>query len=369
MPLFPHFLRRLENSKKTASMSPTAVRADDLKALVGILSNAVDVVTAEYAKGGHVVPSLDSTEPACAQLGFAVASPGHVMTNKSYGYYEPSALLVACNAKVADILLDKPDGMHISEIAKASRLDQGKLGRIIRMLVTKHCFREVKPDVFANNRLSVKLLSTDPVSGLVGHIEALFDPKSGHSSLAADTSFKRAHGCPVFDYYGTPEGNKRLDAMVGWGDVTGKGNLPKAYPWSTCQPGTIVCDVGGGNGHIMLDLVGSVPQLKIVVQDTPAVIEQAKELWSKDKPDSVQSGSVRFEAMDFLKDAPVASCDFYYLRHVLHDWPDSECLKILQNVRKAAQWSSKLLLHEFVLQHVVRGSGSAIEEVNVPGFL
>ncbi|KAF5339494.1 hypothetical protein D9757_014699 [Collybiopsis confluens] len=381
------------------TLDPTATRAEDLNALVGILSNAVNIITAEYAKEDHVVPSLDSTEPgpfdapenmsavlsnavrtveaACAQLSFAVASPGHVMTNKSYGYYEPSALLVVCNAKVADILLSKPDGMHISEIAKASGLDQGKLGRIIRMLVTKHCFREVKPDVFANNRLSIKLLSTDPVSGLVAHMadevqkgaaffnEALSDPKSSHSSLVTDTSFARAHGCAVFDYYESPEGKKRLDvkrfsqAMVGWGAVTGKSNLSKAYPWSACRPGTTVCDVGGGNGHVTLDLVRSMPQLKIIVQDTPSVMEQAKELWGKDKSDFVHSNSVRFEAIDFLKDAPVASCDFYYLRHVLHDWPDSECLKILQNIRKAVQLSN-----EFVLQHAVRGSG--VEEAPEP---
>ncbi|KAF5335915.1 hypothetical protein D9757_005092 [Collybiopsis confluens] len=398
-------------------MIPTTIQAENLKALVDILFNAVNVVTTEYAKGGHLVPSLDSTEPgpfdapenvspalfnavrtieaACAQLSFvAVASPGHVMTNNlSYGYYEPSALLVVCNAKVADILLDKPDGMHISEIAKASGLNEGKLGRIIRMLVTKHCFREVKPDIFANNRLSIKLLSTDPVSACVGTMtdevqkgavflnEALFDPESGHSSLATDTAFKRAHGYSFFDYYGrvmlcfdvlsqyvcalTRE--KRFSqAMVGWGAVTGKGNLSKAYPWSTCRPGTTVCDIGGGNGHIMLDLIKSAPQLKAIIQDTPTVIEHGKELWGNDRPDLVQSGSVRFKAIDFFKDTPVACCDFYYLRHVLHDWPDFECFKILQNIRNAAQSSSKLLLHEFVLQHAVRGSGGMIEEAPEP---
>ena len=32
----------------------------------------------------------------------------------------------------------------------------------------------VKPNVFANNRISMQLVSTNPVSGLIGNMSALF---------------------------------------------------------------------------------------------------------------------------------------------------------------------------------------------------
>ncbi|KAF9465798.1 S-adenosyl-L-methionine-dependent methyltransferase [Collybia nuda] len=401
MPLPRFNFRRQSNTKKSEPMSKPNSQAlpsnpEGLTSLVNIISDAVKVVISEYGQAGHAVPSLESTAPgpfdapedmslalskavrtieaACAQLSYAVASPGHILANKSYGYYEPAALLVVCNAKVADVLAEKPDGMHISEIAKATGLDQNKLGRVLRMLATRHCFREVSPDIFANNRLSIKLQSKDPVAGLVGHMtdevhkgavflnEALSDSKTGPSLSVADTSFVRGHGCSPFDYYETPEGKLRLDrfsqAMIGWGAVTGKGMLPKVYPWGACQPGTTICDVGGGNGHIMLDLVSPFPQLKFVIQDTPAVLEQAKELWGKERPDFVQKSLVSFQPLDFFKETPVASCDYYYLRHVLHDWPDAECIKVLNNVHKAVKPGSKLLLHELVLQHVVRQDGA-----------
>jgi hypothetical protein len=35
------------------------------------------------------------------------------------------------------------------------------------------------------------------------------------------------------------------------------------------------------------------------------------------------------------------------MRFVLHDWADSECVKILQNLRKVAAPHSKLILFEF----------------------
>jgi hypothetical protein len=40
------------------------------------------------------------------------------------------------------MLVDKPDGVHVDELARNSGLDAGKLGRILRMLVTRHCFSE-----------------------------------------------------------------------------------------------------------------------------------------------------------------------------------------------------------------------------------
>lgn len=45
-------------------------------------------------------------------------------------------------AKIADLLLDKPDGLHVDELAKKSGLDAGKLGRILRVLATQHTFKE-----------------------------------------------------------------------------------------------------------------------------------------------------------------------------------------------------------------------------------
>ena len=96
---------------------------------------------------------------------------------------------VVITFKIPDILLDQPNGMHVVEISKRSGVEQGKLGRILRLLATKHVFREgalhcftfslplkavclmilcvlVTKDVFANNRLSMQLLSTNPLSNL-----------------------------------------------------------------------------------------------------------------------------------------------------------------------------------------------------------
>ncbi|KIJ34904.1 hypothetical protein M422DRAFT_262863 [Sphaerobolus stellatus SS14] len=369
----------------------------DVVALVNLISSTAQEILAEYSKAGQEVPSLDSTdsgpfdapekvsaglakairtiEAACGQLSFTVASPGHVMTNKAYAFEEPAGMLVALNAKVADHLLDKPEGLHVDELAQKSGLDGGKLGRILRMLATKHCFREVTPNVFANNRLSMQMVSTNPVSGLIGsmtdeafrggsHLNAaLTDPKTASSTSADDSPFHRAHGVSLFGFYESPVGSKLggrfVQAMVGWGEVTGKAMLPKVYAWENVLENATLCDVGGSSGHMVLDLMKEYPKLKAIIQDLPPVVEQAKEFWTKENPQAIEKQRVEFVPLDFLKETPVPNCDFYYLRHILHDWPNSDCQKILSNIRNAMGPKSRLLIHEFVLQHAVRDTSEA----------
>ncbi|KIJ38737.1 hypothetical protein M422DRAFT_231092 [Sphaerobolus stellatus SS14] len=363
-------------------------------ALANLISSTAQALIAEYSKLGQNIPALDSVEvgpldapenvppslakviqtieAACAQLSFTVASPGHVMTN----YQEPVCMSVVLNAKIADHLLDKPEGLHVDELAIRSGLDGSKLVRIMRMLATKHCFREVKPNVFANNRLSMQLVSSNPVSRLIGHLsdvgfgggsllkETLTDPDTAFSTATEASPFYKAYGMSVFELHES----RFAEAMVGWSKVTGKGILPKvAYGWENASENATWCDVGGSNGHVTLNLLKQYPKLKGIIQDLPPVMEEAKQYWAKEHSEAIEKGRVEFVPLDFLKNSPVPNCDFYYLRYILHAFPDSDCQTILSNVRKAMGPNSRLLIHEFVLQHAVRdSSGAAVDQAPEP---
>ncbi|KAG9218403.1 hypothetical protein CCMSSC00406_0007996 [Pleurotus cornucopiae] len=367
--------------------------SNDLTTLVKLISDSVAVVVSEYAKVGHAPPALESTdqdpfhspelmserlrtaiktiEAACAQLSASVASPGHVVTNKAYNFVEPVCMRVALNARISDHLLDKPKGLHTDELGRLSDQDPWKLGRILRTLATNHIYTEVVPNVFANNRLSMKLLSTDPVSSLAGHMsdevmkagvvmgDVLEDPTTCKSYRMEDCAFQRAHSVSVFNYYDGPARAHAFErfgqAMVGWAQVTGRAMLPKIYPWDSLPTNATVVDVGGGNGHATLDLLKAFPALKIIVQDTRASAIQGRAYWEKEYPSALQEQKVDFIGFDFLTETPVTGGTVYYLRHVLHDWPDDDCVKILTNVRKSVGPQSKLLINEFVPQYIVRG--------------
>ncbi|KAF8812640.1 hypothetical protein BYT27DRAFT_7086444, partial [Phlegmacium glaucopus] len=91
-----------------------------------------------------------------------------------------------------DILQEKPARVHISEIGQKSAR---KAGRVLRILASMHIFREgvnpnelvdlskklnlyqlkneVSENVFANNRLSMQLLSGNALSSLGLHLSVL----------------------------------------------------------------------------------------------------------------------------------------------------------------------------------------------------
>ncbi|KAF9068144.1 S-adenosyl-L-methionine-dependent methyltransferase [Rhodocollybia butyracea] len=389
-----NFANSTQNNEDTDMPNNTNFDNSHLTALTDLINKAVQDVIAEYATFGQPVPSLDTLTPgpftvpeetparltkaiqiieaACAQLSYTVAPPGSVMINKSLEHEEPACLLVVTDARIADFLLDKPDGLPASELAVLSGLDASKLTRILRLLATRHCFKEVKPGVFANNRLSMKLLSSDPVSSIVGLLtdeslrasaylnETITDPKS---EVDDGIPFKRATGHSFFDYHKTPQGLKKGErfprAMLGWGDVTGKGFLAKVYPWPSYPSGTTICDIGGGNGHVTMALMKAQPHLKLVLQDQPQVIEMARKvLLDQRTPTAIEEQRIQFVPFDFFKDAAVEGCDFYYVRRFslldLRDWPDAESEVILKNVRRSMKPGSKVIIHDTVLRDAVR---------------
>ncbi|KAE9404103.1 S-adenosyl-L-methionine-dependent methyltransferase [Gymnopus androsaceus JB14] len=357
-------------------------------ALTDLINKAVQDVIAEYAAVGQAVPSLDTLYPgpftvpedtptrltkavqiieaACAQLSHTVAPPGSVMVNHT----EPACLIVVTEARIADLLLDKPDGIPASELATCSGLDAAKLTRMLRLLATKHCFKEVKPGVFANNRLSMKLLSSDPVSSIVclqtdeglRGSAYLNDTLTTPCETDCGIPFRRATGYSFFDYHKT----RFPRAMVGWANVTGKGFLAKVYPWASQPADSTICDIGGGNGHISMGLIKVHPHLRVILQDQPQVISMAQKLWATEHPVAIEQQRVQFVPFDFLKDVAVEGCDFYYVGHsrLKRDWPNAESELILRNVRKSMKPSSRVIIHDTVLRDAVRTHGVPSNGVN-----
>jgi len=90
-----------------------------------------------------------------------------------------------------------------------------------------------------------------------------------------------------------------------------------------------------------------------------------KKLW-KDFPEVIASQRINFVPLDFFKESPVKDCDFYYMRHVLHDWSDAESVKILEGIRKVMNAGSKLLIQEFAVPQLVRSSTSLNKQAPEP---
>ncbi|KAK0484293.1 S-adenosyl-L-methionine-dependent methyltransferase [Armillaria luteobubalina] len=360
-----------------------------LSQLVSLIANATKLVEDTFAETARPnVPSLEDTTPhpldsqmlspemreaiqmikgACAQLCALIARPNRTMLNN----FEPACIRVMVNFQIADHLINKPDGIHVSKLGALSGAEPGKLGRIMQLLASKHCFHEVDRNVFANNCLSMMLLSTNGFLPLANHFtdisnkalsmltETLQDPHWGHSSSSLHAPFNYWSKYPgtIYSWYQSVvhEAEKGVHlgfAMKGWGDSIEMWAIVNAFLWCSLHDGAIVCDVGGGISVVSLQLANAHPNLHIVLQDVPAQIKIAKnEIWPKSCLAAVKDGCVEFKAIDFFVESPVKGCDVYFLKNILHNWPDNECKTILKGVGDVMLMNSRLLIFDYIIQH------------------
>lgn len=372
----------------------------DIPGLVSLIVNAASSLEAYHKANTEkpYVPSLDDTEPhpldaeiyplemkkaaqilegACAQLCATLIRPNHTVLNKYLTIYQPAFISVALRGRIADVLLNEPAGLHVTELSQRSNVEERKLARVLRTLCSHHVFREVKRDIFANNRLSMLFSESQPLSSYGWHVsdeptnksaaqlaDTLLDPEWGHSNAPEKSPFNYALGTDLtlWHYF---EGKKNPKAaeqgarfergMIGKSLANDSLAILTAYPWDKLREGAIVNDVGGGCGHISTQLYQRYPHLNFILQDLPERIEHVqKEAWPKECPQAIAENKIQFKSVDLSVAPPVAHCDIYYLKNVIHLMPDSLALIMFSNIREAMSPHSRLLIQEYLIQTTAR---------------
>lgn len=108
--------------------------------------------------------------------------------------------------------------------------------------------------------------------------------------------------------------------------VQGQDGLSRSPLWSeldesaAAQPGgsAVVVDVGGNRGHASMALADATTErVRFVVEDLPGPVALGEE----GLPERYR-GRVSFRIQDFFKEQGVKNADVYFLRKVMHDFPD-----------------------------------------------
>ncbi|KAJ7159946.1 O-methyltransferase [Mycena crocata] len=397
--------------------SPSALRK-----LSDIIAGAVSQIEAEYAKASVSLPSLnelfnpvDKAEDvgrdpavvaasaliiaAAAQISVTVHNPVLAIINASLMYHLSSCLRAASALNVVEILREAgPEGLHAQDIAKKANTDPDKLARILRLLATHHVFREVTPDVFANNRISSaidkvkpsnilferpaeKFIGTSGLSAYLEHItdegfkssaymtDVMLDPNTAFSQDPTDTAFSQAFAtkAPIFTWYETPENHHRLVrfevGQMGSNKIDPPESILLGFKWEELSEGSVLLDVGGGVGGTSLIIAKANPTLCIINQDRAPVIEQAKAYWTENYRTHVDSGLNTYPVHDFFAPQPVKNADIFLLRQIVHDWPDDSAVRILAHLRSSAAPGSKLVIVDQIIPYATE---SKLEN-SIPG--
>lgn len=239
--------------------------------------------------------------------------------------------------------------MSGADLAERTKTDPDAMHRVMRASVAMGVFERREDGRFANNRLSRTLTTGDLESARSFAI--YFGSKSNMLAWAdfAETlrtgknAFDRVHGTTVWDWFDRhpDELETFAHAMMGMTLLDAPG-IASSYPFG--QIGKL-CDVGGGRGSLLSEILLHHEKLLAILCDAPGVLDSAKKLLT-------QRGVVdRVELVpgSFFDVVPKGA-DAYMMKNILHDWDDERSTKILKNVRGATERGQKLLVCEAIVE-------------------
>jgi O-methyltransferase domain len=105
-----------------------------------------------------------------------------------------------------------------------------------------------------------------------------------------------------------------------------------------------ICDIGGGQGHLLSHLLSKYNHLKGTILELDPVVNNQDSSWHNKM--GLQD-RCKYVKGDMFEQVPPA--DLYTMKMILHDWNDDECIKILSNIHKSASDKSKV----FIIEHTV----------------
>ena len=251
--------------------------------------------------------------------------------------------------------------MTTEELAQTTNTDPVLLRRLLRYAASVHMVTQAADDSWASSRITKSLSlpsSKADVDHAFGNITPMFQD---FPQFLAQTNYRNptdslhtvhqiTHNTDL-DLFGWfkehPEAGDRLNIyMASHRNVS---NWLDAFPFDTEVSSReadasfgeyLFVDVGGGFGHMAKLLRSKYPKMsgRVAVQDLPQTVANAPAI-----------PGVETQGYDFFQPQPIKGARAYYLRNVLHDWPDNKAILILKRVIDAMDQDSILLLDEKVL--------------------
>ncbi|KAL5556879.1 hypothetical protein UlMin_039115 [Ulmus minor] len=262
-----------------------------------------------------------------------IEEPKIDMWKLAFGFVEMAVVKCAIQLEIAETIESHGHPMTVSELSSAIGCNPSLLNRIMRFLSHNHIFKEIidtQGSKSYSQTPSSRLLmrsEENSIAPLV-FLESSLVTQASWQSLSvrvldkAPSAFEAATGKDLWSYAAeNPVFNKLFNE--GLACVT-KLEMPSIIDGCLGVFDGIdtVVDVGGGNGTTLGNLVKAYPWIKGINFDLPHVVSTAP------KCDGVEHvGGDMFDS--------IPKADAIFLKLILHDWGDEECIRILKKCKEA----------------------------------
>ena len=267
-----------------------------------------------------------------------------VLREQIMGFRATQMIHVAAKLGLADLLAAGP--RPVAELAAAAGAEPQALHRLLRALASLGIFAEdAAGDVMLTPQ--AELLRSD-VQGSLRDIALLYGEdwlwqaygNMTHSVRTGAPAFAKTHGQPFYGYlHAHPRAAARFNAAMTSFSSHETAAILEAYDFSAARS---VVDIGGGHGALLAALLRAHPRMTGILFDLPSVLAGAEPVLGE------MAERARTVAGDFFDEAP-AGADLYVMKSVLHNWDDTDALRILATCRTAMKPEARLLAIERVV--------------------
>ena len=255
--------------------------------------------------------------------------------------------VIACVARLGIPDLVEHGSKSADELAAQIGADPRALYRLMRATASVGVLSEGPDGKFSETPLSAVLRSNANPSlrafaimhGLDWH--GLSWSNLDYCVRTGKPALDKIYGMPIFQFLEQrPEDGKLFNQAMSDLSTIDSPAAADAYAFGEIHS---IVDVGGGHGLLLATIMARNPHLKGTLFDMPHVVEGARNGPLKPFMDRCTLASG-----DMFSSVP-AGADAYIMKHIIHDWPDDVCIKILKACRKAVNPGGKLLVVDNVI--------------------
>ncbi|TMW86023.1 hypothetical protein EJD97_022054 [Solanum chilense] len=257
-----------------------------------------------------------------------------------FAYANSMALNCAIQLGIPDIIHNHKKPITLPDLLSGLKLHSSKsnaIHRLMRLLVHAQFFDIIKLEENSETEgyvltASSRLLLKSEIPNLLPCVPLMVDPvlvtpwqllgEWFHKNEDA-TPFETAHGMPMWDFCAQ---NPIFDRD--FNEAMASDSQMMKLVVKDCREVfeglNSLVDVGGGTGVIAKTILEAIPHLKCTVLDLPHVVANMPQT-----ENLIYVGGNMFQC--------IPHADAILLKHVMHDWSDEDCVKILKRCREAIE--------------------------------